>query len=493
MCFFYKSFGGTVLLLLVQLSTIAQEHQLLLRTPDGNPIKYMPILCEKRQFHIMSDAYGRVLLDSKKYQPEDTLIFRSMFYQEMKIPFRELVKRKELILQPTVIELDDITVYSPLLAEKLVREMAIFFSKNYVKDYASSVLHLRTIECNGRYREFTGLQGVFFSLDFNQLYNKLSFNDKSSLTWLPSTVMRSDPFVATTDQVLSESYAFLPPQSPISKFSKESMKIEYHDYPDQKALIMKRALEIYSPLNPAQLKHFSYSINGSYKKGSEIIYIIHFQTKDQSFPKQTRIYGEGMIYYNTTTKIAEKIVMENHQDQYTMFPRWSVDSLLPSATHHTIEVVYTCQERQIFTRSVRLNVMWVDPQVDDRFYMISLNSRRNPIRNSLEEFEYYEFDDFVILNKNKKRQILPYLFYIARDRLYYNAPFDSNVWEKVTWTGIDKARLFTELSLSDRSLLQQAEKNGTDLQFYYGEFNPTVQNLYQRVPHVYRILHEDRK
>ena len=43
-------------------------------------------------------------------------------------------------------------------------------------------------------------------------------------------------------------------------FSKESMKIEYHDYPDQHALVMKRALEIFSPLNPTHLKNFSYSV-----------------------------------------------------------------------------------------------------------------------------------------------------------------------------------------------------------------------------------------
>lgn len=493
MCFLCRNLGGTIfLLLLIQLSAFAQEHQLSLKTPDGEPVKYISILCEKHQIHVMSDAYGRVLLQSGKYQAGDTLTFTSIFYRELKMPFGEVIKRKELVLQPVVVAVDEIRVYPVLFADKLVREMAQFFSKNYAKNYASSVLHLRTIECNNRYREFTGLQGLFFSTDFNQSKRTLYFDDKNLLTWLPSTVMRSDPFAASNDQVLSERGVFLPPKSSITQFSKESMKIEYYDYPDQRAMIMKRALEIYSPLNPAQLKHYSYSINSSYKRDNENIYIIHFKTKDRSFQRGTRIYGEGMINYNSTTKLVEKIVMENHQDHYSMFPRWSVDSLLPSATHHTIEVVYTYQDQQIVTKSVKLNVRWVDPQVDKKIYMMTLSPRRNPIKNNLKEFEYYEFDHFVILDKDKKRQILPNISYIAWDRLYYIAPFDYNAWEKVIWTGIDKERLFAELSLPDRSLLQQAEKNGLDSRFYY-DGAKGFEYLYRRVPRVHRILYENSK
>ena len=493
----YRSLGLLIFLLAIRLSAMAQVHQLLLKTPDGEPVGYMSVLCEKRQFHVMSDAHGIVSFDEKRYQPGDTLTFSSIFYRELKIPFGELIGRKELVLQPVVMVIDDVTVYPTLMAENLVKEMAVFFSKNYVKDYASSVTHLRTIECNGRYREFTGLQGLFFSTDFNQSGNKLYFNDKSSLNWLPATVMRSDPFVATSDQVLPACTVILPPGSPIEMFSKESMKVEYHDYPDQHALVMKRALEIFSPLNPAQLKNFSYSVNSSYKRGGDKIYIIYFTTKDQAFPQRTRIYGKGMFYYNATTKLVEKVVMENHQDQYAMFPRWKVGGLLPSATHHTLEVAYTCREKQIFTKSVKLNVTWVDPQVDVHFYIVTLSPRRNPVKNNLKEFENYEFDNFVILDKSKKRQVMSYLTRIAWDNLYYVAPFDSKAWTKVKWTGIDKEKLFAELSLPDRSLLQQAEKNGLDMQFFYdvdqGEFYNRGQNLYRRVPPVFKILYGDRK
>lgn len=485
-----------VFFLIIHLPVIAQVHHLLLKTPDGEPVRYISVFCEKSQVHVMSDAYGIVSLNEKSYHPEDTLTFRSIFYQKLKISFGELLKRKELILQPVVIKLDDVTVYPTLTVEKLVIEMAKFFSKHYTKDYASLVTHLRTIECDGRYREFTGLQGVFFSINFNQAYNKLFFKDKSSLNWLPVTVMRSDPFVAgANDKVLPKYAIYLPLGSELPDFSKESMKIEYHDYPDQHALVMKRSLEIFSPLNPAQLKNFSYRVNSSYKRGGDKIYIISFETKDHVFPKHTRIYGKGIFYYNATTKLVEKVVMENHQDQYAMFSRWKVNRLLPSATHHTIEVIYTCQNKQIFTKSIKLNIEWVDPQVDENFYMIALSPRRNPIKHKLKEFEYYEFDDFVILDKSKKQQVTSYLPLIAWDKFYYTAPFDSKAWEKIRWTGINKERLFRELSLPHRSLLQQAEKNGLDTQFFYGvnqgEFCKMVQNFYRKVPQVLKVLYRD--
>ena len=77
--------------------------------------------------------------------------------------------------------------------------------------------------------------------------------------------------------------------------------------------------------------------------------------------------------------------MENHQDQYSMFPRWKVRKLLPSATHHVIEVTYCCQDKQIFTKSIKLNVEWIDPQVEANFYMVTLNptSPTNKISSKL--------------------------------------------------------------------------------------------------------------
>ena len=77
--------------------------------------------------------------------------------------FGELLKRKELVLLPMMVVLEDVSVYPASVAENLVKEMAIIFSQNYAENYASSVIHLRTLKSNERYREFTGLQGIFFS------------------------------------------------------------------------------------------------------------------------------------------------------------------------------------------------------------------------------------------------------------------------------------------------------------------------------------------
>ena len=63
--------------------------------------------------------------------------------------------------------------------------------------------------------------------------------------------------------------------------------------------------------------------------------------------------------------------------------------------------------------------------------MVTLNPRRNPIKNNLKEFEYYEFDKFIVLDKSKKRQVMPYLALNAWDKFYYVAPFDLKAWTKM--------------------------------------------------------------
>jgi len=92
---------------------------------------------------------------------------------------------------------------------------------------------------------------------------------------------------------------------------------------------------------------------------------------------------------------------------------------------------------------------------------------------------------------------MSYLPLIAWDKFYYVAPFDAEAWTKIRWEGIDKDKLFRELSLSDRPLLQQAEKNGLELQFFYGDDlhgrENRIRNIYRRVPQVLKILYGEQE
>lgn len=97
-----------MLLLFMQLPAIAQIRQLFLKTIDGEPVKYITVSCEKRQLHIMSDANGCLWIDPERCQFCDTLTFRSIFYQELKMSFGELLKRKELVLLPMMVVLEDV-------------------------------------------------------------------------------------------------------------------------------------------------------------------------------------------------------------------------------------------------------------------------------------------------------------------------------------------------------------------------------------------------
>ena len=376
-----------------------------------------------------------------------------------------------MVLQSKTLTLDAAVVRPSKSAEEMIKEMAASFAKRYAKDYAAKVLQVRTVECNGKYREFNGFQGIFASLNFTQSPPDINFNDKNRMNKSPLTVFRSDPFMAGSDEVLETQAVRFQKNTDVKMWSKDALMVEFQNTQNQKILVAKRALELYTPINPKQLKNFFYSIDSVYTSGEERIYVIRFKTRDAAYPKKTKVFGQGYIHYNQSRQLPEKIIMENHQDQYTIFPRWNILTPWPSATQHRLEVNYALQEGFIYTQSVSLTVNWVDPKVDNYFYIIKIQSRRNPIKNQLREYEYYGFSEPVLLNSaqiERMKVVMPSFDNDNNSHYYgYFALFDSEKWAHIVLPAcIDRSRLERELSVPGRNLYQQAEANGLDTQYY---------------------------
>ena len=483
--FFCPVFGQDVLRI-----TVVDEREAL--------VPYVHVVNSRTGQIFLTDEAG--VLRFKDFPDEkDTFVFQSIFYEQLRYTGAELRAMERIVLPAKKQEIESIAVTPGGYAEKQIKNLSTFFSQHYSKDYASLMTHLRTVECNGLYREFVGYQGVFTSFNFSQKEANVFLDDGNQMdNWAPLTMMRSDPFEATGVGILEN--CSINTSSTTEQWNKEALLIKYNNYGGggaglPSALIAKRSLEMYSPLNPKQLNNFEYRVVDT-QEGGDLV-VIHFRTRDEAYPRKTRIFGQGLLYYRLSNKLIEKIVMENHQDSFTMFPRKLQNTLLPSATQHRLEVNYTMQDGHIYTKSIAFLVNWIDPMQESGFYHIRLNSRRNPIKNKLREYEYIEFSRMVPLDKEQKKEVKGML--MASGQQAYCAPFIREKWENLPLLGIDRQRLERELNINGKTLYEQAEANGLFMEYYYPTGTPAAierfknyHNLTRRIiyPLIYNEFYE---
>lgn len=433
---------------------------------DGFPASFIPMASSATGRIYLTDGEGFVRFNAKDIGDLDTLSFHSLFYESKKITGRELKASTNGLLLPVwTQDLEAVIVVPADYAENLMKKMSFSFAARYNRDYVAKMTYLRTVECMGRYREFAGYQGIFASFNFNQKEDNISFEDANNMNyWAPLTVMRSHPFAPVSNEIL-ENYSVHFSDGP-RRWNKNELAVEYINSSSgeaQTCLTHKRAMEKYSPLNPKQIKNFSYRIHGTEDNGEVII--IHFRTLDRAYPRKTRIYGQGWLYCRPATGLIEKVVIENHQDAYSIFPRKKMDSLFPSATQHRLEIGYAMQRGKIHTKYVSLDVNWIDPEIKTFFYRINIQGRKNPIENKLREYEYFEFSDIISVNKQEKEKIEAIMRPGGGD--YYCAPFFESRWRQLPRrANIDRGRLERELNINGETLANQAGQNGEYIEYY---------------------------
>ena len=487
-----------VFTLMCNLQGISQSHSFIVRDTEGDVISFLYIASEKGNKTLMSNNEGIVTLQKEDFADEDVLIFQSMFYEPLSIEAGKLMDMKEVVLSHRITTIPDIVIKasSEKDVNKLVKEMSKNFSKNTAKDYAAEVTWLSTVECNGKYREFMGYQGLFASCNFTLYSTQMSFDDKNLCYWIPFTVMKSDQLAAGSDDILET-------RSVTSgAFDISGLKIRYVNFEDD-AWIGKRALEMYSPLNPSQINNFTYSIDSIYDSPEGEITVIHFKNKPGTFPRKTKIIGQGFIHCLREEARPVKIVTENIEDHYTNFPRIEKGGY-PSVTHHRVEVMYGVSQGKIYTSTITINIDWVDPGVDTGdYYSYSQQRRRNPIGNKLREYRHLVFSNPVLLNKKQVAIVENNMRKQSRYTFILTAPFDRTIWENTTMYDIDKQRLFRDLNVNGLTLYEQAEKNAFADNWIKATWESTFQideqrrnelksaelNYYTQYKPIYRILY----
>ena len=403
------------------------------------------------------------------------------------------------------VNLDEVTVTERFNPGKFVSQMAKVFASNRAKDFASELLQYRTVELDGKYCEFNGYKGYYVEKDFNQSEKEEPYDQSkmgSHYYLVPVSVMRSDPFNLGSDLLVSPN---LTGKANNTYGTKETTSLGYmntlsHYHP----ILIKRTIEVFSPLNNKLTDCYNYSINGFFTNSAEEQLVsISFETKPGVFPSKTRLYGSGTILYNISTKTPEKIYLENFVDFYSTAYHWASYKGYP-ATRHRFELSYCNINGIIYPATISLDVAWVDSDAPEgmRQYALIPNSRLRPFRYHLKEYYRYEFTNPVSINKGQMGMLDGKIADIFYD--YYCAPYNRDIWNNISLKEVDREKLEKDLNRKGESLAQQAERNAlTWYEWCLNSFadNPNVQvknkeqriafskEYYKRAPEVYKIIY----
>ena len=320
-------------------------------------------------------------------------------------------------------------------ARSIVKDAARDFSKNYA-DYYASFLIIRTIKCDGKYREVQGAVGVFASLDFNQKTNtKLYWDDRNAM----GRLYVCDTFVS--ESLFADKNEVNPVLSVNSKGQTngvDALKVNYVNYFDVSALDRKRAVEIFSPLSPKMVGSYSYKSYGTAKVGGRDVRVINFSSNAKELSIKERILCSGQLFIDYDGRV-QKIVVKDMDDRFTRYVRnFSPMSL---ATPYTYTITYGEKNGKIYSESIRQELSWRVPEGGaEDLYCAETNPFRNPFKNRVETDFMMRFSEPRMLESGEDHgEATP-----AYSILCYNDSRDFNFWKRILSKEIDLVRFMKD-------------------------------------------------
>ena len=341
----------------------------------------------------------------------------------------------------------------------IVKDMAKTFSVNYATDYISSMTVIRTVSSGDRYRHLMCVTGMWGSTGFTTTAPKLYFDDRNSY----------DRFYPA-DSFLSNSY--FPDRQEINDMrvsSQTSSGLErmYTDIIDELSMIpmiRKRALELYSPLNPKHVKDFIYEIKSVRESPSGREYEIGFRTKEGVFPKKNRLYGSGTLHISEDG-IPMKVEVRDMEDRYSSFIRHTMPPM-PNVTPYTFSVEYGVTSGKIHVSSVRQEVKWVLPEGlggKDNVFYAEFPPFRNPFRHKMSTTTSISFGAPYFLDSSTDRdgQIRKAfnVNVVSYDLNHYTVDVNTQYWNRVLGACLDMDKVREDLKYEGMTLEEQAEAN----------------------------------
>ncbi len=345
------------------------------------------------------------------------------------------------ILSPSVIQVER-------GARSIVKGAARDFSRNYAGYYASFLI-VRTVKSGGKYREVQGAAGVFASLGFNQKTNtRLYWDDKNVM----GRIFVCDTFVS--EYLFPDRNAANPVLRVNSKDAlsgEDALKVNYVSGFDVSALDRKRAVEIFSPLNPKMIDSYTYRKSGAAKIGGKDVRVIEFSSKAGTISQKERVLCSGRLFIDSGGRV-RKIVVENMDDRFTRYVRNFSEMSL--ATPYTYTITYGEKDGRIYTSGIRQDLSWERPDtVTGEMYSAEWNPVRNPFKNRVEtSFEMTFSNPKMVKTGGKYGGAAP-----ANRILCYNSSRDYGFWKRILTKGIDLERFLKDTGVTWDALCGQTQ------------------------------------
>ncbi|MGL1885416.1 MAG: DUF5686 and carboxypeptidase regulatory-like domain-containing protein [Reichenbachiella sp.] len=161
----------------------------IVRDAENNkPLAFASIVISGQTSGTVSNIDGQFVLDSRLIDSQDSILFSYIGYKTLKVPYSTLIENTDIYLEPSILNLKDVKVYSKALkADDLIELIKDNFETNYPK--------------------FNGKQDLFL-----HKYDLVPFPDQNKISITSSDFEGLDP--ATFEALMA-------------KMPKEF--IEYHD------------------------------------------------------------------------------------------------------------------------------------------------------------------------------------------------------------------------------------------------------------------------
>ncbi len=329
----------------------------------------------------------------------------------------------------------------------VVKEASKDFSKNYA-DYYASFLIVRTIKNNGTFREVQCAVGAFASVNFNQkTTTKLYWDDRNAMGRLyVCDSFVSEALFANKNEV----NPILNVNSKDIQKDEDAFKVNYVSEFDVSALDRKRAVEIFSPLNPKTVGDYIYEDAGKAKVGGKDVRVIKFNSKSRTISTKNRIICSGRLYIDAVNNRIRKVVVKDMDDRFTRYCRNF--SEMTVVTPYTYTITYGEVDGKIYTACIKQELRWelLENHLN-KLYCAEANSCRNPFKNHLETNFTMTFSSPMIINDTQNFGES----YPAYRILGYDKTRDYGFWRRILAKEIDLEQFMKDTGSTWESLCAQ--------------------------------------
>lgn len=318
-------------------------------------------------------------------------------------------------------------INNPMSAMKILSSN---FSKQYSRQHEISKMETyRAVKANGKFIDLKAGKGFCLSRKFDP---KSKHGEFSSFYYIDQ--YSSQSYTSDGTGILESEYIF-------AKYP-----LLYSNYMDFNLCTVILTMVYFSPLNSLQYKNFDYSFSN--ESG-----VIHFKSIESNVPKKCKIRCEGDLFYDLETMAIKRIIFATF-DSFV----WVQSG---SFAHSSSVIADFDYGNSPYLKSIFYSRRWDKTPTDQARYSFP-PTRRNPVKNKLEEYYFANFraPEFYM---NSNMQILDHRTYQRRPDIdslfnilsrYFMrhefAPYTPELWNNISSSKVGEfplAQALKELDL----------------------------------------------